>query len=136
MKVSLYFKYGNISVIVRGTLFRLQLLKRSSHMELSLVCIITHQRSPQELRQQHSGRNTSTDSSGEHRVHNSYYTSVSEAGSNWFQNGKTLSAKALTKIHTQIGHASATRMKSFNWEVHERNQLYDQTIDRNVKNCA
>lgn len=135
MKGTLNFQYSNLSINISGVIYRLRLLKRSSHLELPLVCTITHQRA---LRENNELNKLDHRIGGAQKrdLRNSYYTPTTKMNLQSCHSNKQLSLADLNKMHKQLGHASATKMKTFIREAHMWDPSYNDTIDKIVQECT
>lgn len=135
MKASLNFRYSNISIIIDRVIYRLQLVKRSSHLELPLNCNIVHQRSLRVYNEQR-GENNIKQNHHSWNLQRSYYNPAAEKTMHSFKSNKLLSSSELQKLHEQLGHATATRMKTFLREAQTWDPSYSNLIDIITTKCT
>lgn len=135
MKGTLNFQYCNLSLIIQRTTYRLQLVKRSSHLELPLICNVTHQRPHRDVNDLSPSSDASKHGPPRSNIRNNYYTPVSESTLVSLNPTTLLTKSDLEKVHAQLGHATATKMKAFIREAHQWDPSYSNTIDQIVNNC-
>lgn len=134
------FQFNNHSIIIHRTVYCLQLLKMSAHHEPPLICKVTHQRP---LRKFNESRNDSrltynpiNNGSRQRVAQNEYVTPTVSKTLLSSSHSEPLTMLYSKKVHAQLGHAVATKMKPFSREVHKWILSYTDLIDQVIAQCT
>lgn len=141
MKASLNFHYGSLSLAINHNLYRLRLIRKSSHLMLPLCCIIDHQKG---LRNDPQSPHRDDAGAKHHYVRPSrhYYIPSSSPSSTMHSDANQSAASALLsendirKLHEQLGHASGNQLEQFLKDAKKWDKTYHAMIQSVTKDCS
>lgn len=133
MKATINFQYHSLSLAIRNSLYRLQLVRQSSHLRLPLESEVTHQRALKSLNRSthYSKRRILSTNHFSHYYTPSFLSKTTEKK----DKDHDLSSVELKKIHEQLGHATYSQMQSFLKEARRWNPSYEKELKSVTQNC-
>lgn len=134
MKGKINFQYCSLSLLIRDVTYRLQLVSRSSHLRLSLVYKIIHQRP---LRGNNALFEIGNKNKRNYRKNtaNFYYIPTTNDASYSSDQSKKLSESNLRKVYVQLGHVTATQITKFHREENKWEQAHGGMISEIANKC-
>lgn len=141
LKSLLNFQFRNPSIAIHRTMSCLQLVNRSAHSKLSLLCNVTHHRQIRDSNDSCFVSTSVNNSSSQGLAQSSYYTptSVISAVKMTFLSplrSAALTVSELKMIHLELGQATAIELKIFLQEARKWDQDYVEMIDQICRSCT